>query len=149
MTVIKTVDSLMSGFRGCFSRKAAFLWFSVVIFGFVVRFDHQGAGSIVRWLFLGPSCYDPMPRFFRAASWDLEDLVSHRIRTAVSRYPLVTFGGRPLLIGDGIRISKESPKMPGVKSPHRDSENSGKPDYMRGHHFGHVGLLVGCLAKSL
>lgn len=146
--MIRIVESLISEFRGCFSREAAFSWFSIVIFGFMVRFDHQGVSSIVRWLFLDPSCYDPMLRFFRAASWDSEELLRNWMRTVVSRYPFMTFGGRPLLIGDGVKVSKESSKMPGVKSLHQDSENSGKPDYIRGHHFGYVGLLVGCLAKS-
>ncbi|WP_207678037.1 transposase [Desulfonema magnum] len=146
--MISIIESVISEFRSCFSREAAFSWFSIVIFGLIIRFDHHGICSIIRWLMLDPACYDPMLRFFRASSWDSEELMSHWIRTAVSRYPLITFGGRPLLIGDGIKITKESSKMPGVKSLHQDSENSGKGEYIRGHHFGYAGILVGRPEKS-
>jgi hypothetical protein len=53
------------------------------------------------------------------------------------------------LIGDTIKLIKEAQRMPGVKILRQESENSGKPEYIRGHHFGFVGLLVGSLAKAL
>ncbi|QTA93134.1 Uncharacterized protein dnm_092310 [Desulfonema magnum] len=89
-----------------------------------------------------------MPRFFRASSWDSEELLNYWIKTSVSRYPLIKFNGRPLLIGDGIKIAKESSKTPGVKSLHQDSENSGRGEYISGHHFGYAGLLVGRPEKT-
>ncbi|QTA87596.1 hypothetical protein [Desulfonema magnum] len=138
--MISIIESVISEFRQCFSRDAAFSWFSIVIFGLIIRFDHHGISSIVRWLMLDPACYDPMPRFFRAYSRESEELLKHWTRTAVSRYPLITFNGRPLLIGDGIKITKESSKTPGVKSLRQDSENSGKGEHIKGHHFGYVGL---------
>ncbi|QTA93939.1 Transposase DDE domain-containing protein [Desulfonema magnum] len=146
--MINIIESVISEFRSCFSRKAAFSWFSIVIFGLIIRFDHHGISSIIRWLMLYPACYDPMPRFFRASSRDSEELMSRWTRTAVSRYPLIKFNGHPLLIGDGIKIPKESSKMPGVKFLHQDSENSGKGDNINGHHFGYAGLLVGCSEKA-
>jgi hypothetical protein len=53
------------------------------------------------------------------------------------------------MIGDTIKLIKEAQKMPGVKTLRQESENSGKPEYIRGHHFGFVGLLVGSTAKAL
>ena len=38
--------------------------------------------------------------------------------------------------------------MPGVKHLHQDSDNSGKGEYIYGHHIGFVGLLIGCLSKA-
>jgi hypothetical protein len=62
--------------------------------------------------------------------------------------------GMPVLIGDGVKQSKEGRKMPGVKRLHQESENSGKAEYIFGHMFGAIGVLTGtaeklfCLALS-
>jgi hypothetical protein len=55
--------------------------------------------------------------------------------------------GMPILIGDGVKQSKEGKKMPGVKRLHQESENSGKPEYIFGHMFGAIGILVGSMEK--
>ncbi len=48
-----------------------------------------------------------------------------------------------ILIGDGVKQSKEAPKMPGVKRLHQGSENSSKAEYIFGHLFSAIGVLVG------
>lgn len=146
--MIRHIDALLMDFRPCFSRRAAFAWFVVVILGFLVRVDQDGLTSIIRWLFLPPVCYDPMLRFFRATSWQLSVLLAHWTHFIVQHYPLIEFNGRLLLIGDGIKVVKEAHQMPGVKSLHQDSQNSGKSAYIKGHHFGFVGLLTGSLQKA-
>ncbi|MBU1486970.1 hypothetical protein KKH56_02820 [bacterium] len=146
--MVNIIQSIILELRPCFSRKAAFHWFIIIILAFIIRCDHEGVTSFIRWLFINPDSYDPMLRFFRATSWNLETLLGYWVKIAIDRYPLIMFNGRPLLIGDGIKISKEAKKMPGVKSLHQDSENSGKAKYIFGHHFGYVGLLVGGLTKA-
>jgi hypothetical protein len=49
----------------------------------------------------------------------------------------------PVLVGDGIKVSKEGRKMPGVKKLHQESGNSAKPEYIHGHMFGAIGMLIG------
>lgn len=146
--MITIIESVLGEFRGCFSRKATFKWFVIIIVGLIIRCDHSGITSIVRWLFLHPDDYALLLHFFRATSWNLDVLLGQWARMAVNRYPLLTFAGRALLIGDGLKASKEAKKMPAVKSLHQDSDNSGKAPYIRGHHFGFVGLLVGSLTKA-
>lgn len=146
--MIIAIESIVLKFRRCFSRKAAFHWFVLVIFGFIVRCDHHGATSFIRWLFLPAGVYDTMLRFFRATSWDLGMLLEHWVKIVINCYPVIKFEDRALLIGDGIKVPKESQKMPAVKSLHQESENSAKAEYIRGHHFGYVGLLVGGLKKA-
>jgi hypothetical protein len=46
-------------------------------------------------------------------------------------------------------VSKEAQKMPGVKKLHQESENSGKPPYIYGHHHGVLGILAGWVKKNL
>jgi len=53
----------------------------------------------------------------------------------------------PILIGDGVKQSKEGRKMPGVKRLHQESENSAKAEYIFGHMFGTIGVLVGNVEK--
>lgn len=142
------LDKFLLGFRCCFSRNAAFGWFVIIIMGFVVRFDHQGVTSFIRWLFLDPQYYDPLLRFFRSSAWNIDCLLSHWAMMVVNLYPIIKFNGRPLLIGDGIKVCKEAKKMPGVKKLHQDSDNSGKGEYIDGHHIGFVGLLIGSLSKA-
>ena len=48
-----------------------------------------------------------------------------------------------ILIGDGVKESKEARYMPGVKKLHQESENSSKANYIFGHLFGAVGVLIG------
>ena len=61
--------------------------------------------------------------------------------------PLVTIGGAYLMIGDGIKVTKEAERMPEVKKLHQESDNSGKAPYIYGHHFGVLGLLAGTAKK--
>jgi hypothetical protein len=47
-----------------------------------------------------------------------------------------------LALGDGIKISKEGRKMPLVKKLHQESDNVTKPEWIRGHYFGGLSLLL-------
>ncbi len=103
---------------------------------------------MVRWLYLTPTCYEGMLGFFRSKAWSLDHLTSAWCLFARNNYPIPLFNYRKLLIGDGIKISKEARKTPGIKYLHQDSNNSGKAKHIRGHHFGYVCLLVGSLCKA-
>lgn len=146
--MLNLLEKVLYQFRPCFSRQAAFFWFLIVMVGFLVRLDHQGVSSFVRWLFLDPACYDPLLHFFRTSSWSIGGLVSRWVTIALNHYPVIEFNDRILLVGDGIKVCKEARRMPAVKRLHQDSDNSGKGEYIYGHHFGYVGLLVGYLAKA-
>jgi hypothetical protein len=53
----------------------------------------------------------------------------------------------PILIGDGVKQSKEGRKMPAVKRLHQESENSAQAEFINGHMFGSIGVLVGNVEK--
>jgi len=44
---------MLSAFAFCFSRSAAFKWFVISLFRMMVRLDHHGVSSFVRWLQAG------------------------------------------------------------------------------------------------
>jgi hypothetical protein len=56
---------------------------------------------------------------------------------------------RIVLIGDGVKQSKEARHMPGIKKLHQESENSSKREYMYGHMFGGIGVLLGTAGRKL
>ena len=51
--------------------------------------------------------------------------------------------GKLVYVGDGIKVGKEGRKMPGVKRLHQESENTSKAEWIRGHYFGCLSLLLG------
>lgn len=61
--------------------------------------------------------------------------------------PLSYVNGMVVLIGDGMKQTKEARRMPGVKKLHQESENSSKAEYIFGHLFGAVGILMGTPQK--
>lgn len=147
--MINEISRILVKFRPCFIRKAAFNWFVIVIVGFIVRLDHYGVSSFVRWLCIKPSLYTALLSFFRASSWQLKDIMHRWWQIVLSGCPLLHIDGRLLLAGDGIKISKEAEKMPGVKRLHQESDNSGKAPYIYGHHHGVIGILAGWAKKNL
>lgn len=145
--MIHEISNIMQLFRDCFSRGAAFNWFVIVVMGFIVRLDHHGVTSTVRWLSLDSSYYSAFLKFFRASSWKLPALQQKWLEIVLSLCPPITIASRRLWVGDGIKISKEANKMPGVKRLHQESDNSGKSPFINGHHFGVIGTLAGLANK--
>jgi hypothetical protein len=147
--MIREISAMLSTFRPCFTRAAAFNWFVTVVFGFIVRIDLCGASAFVRWLGLEPALYTAMLSFFRASSWKIKTILQHWSQVVLDRCPLPTIDGRLILAGDGIKICKEAEKMPAVKRLHQESDNSGKAPYIYGHHWGVIGILAGWVKKTL
>ncbi|MEJ2167437.1 MAG: hypothetical protein P8X90_18065, partial [Desulfobacterales bacterium] len=108
--MINEISRILQIFRSCFSRHASFEWFAIVIIGFIVRIDHYGVSSFVRWLGIKPARYTSLLAFFRASSWQLKDIMQRWWQIVLSTCPLIEIDGRLLLAGDGIKISKEAEK---------------------------------------
>ncbi len=147
--MIHEINAILLEFQSCFSRNAAFNWFVIVNMGFILRLDHHGVSSIIRWLAIKPSLYTALIAFFRASSWQLNEILHTWWQIVLERCPLVKIDNRYLLAGDGIKIVKEAQKMPGVKRLHQESDNSGKAPYIYGHHHGAIGILAGCVKKNI
>ena len=135
------------GFNSCFSRRAAYHWFIITLFGFIVRLDHHGITSHIRWLKIRPEQYETFLAFFRADSWVLANILECWGKIVEKVSPIIKIKGFRILIGDGIKLSKEASNMPGVKKLHQESDNSGKSEWIFGHHFGIIGILAGKVGK--
>lgn len=134
-------------FREVFPRGATFHWFVVAVFGFIIRLDHHGVSSNIRWVGIRPDLYETFLAFFRSGAVKLGGILKHWQLLVSQRYAVRTQAGAFVLLGDGIKAAKEAEYMPGVKKLHQESENSGKAPWIFGHHFGVVGMLAGGLEK--
>jgi hypothetical protein len=145
--MIGQLGIILMTFRAAFPRGATFHWFVVAVFGFIIRLDHHGVSSNIRWLRVQPDLYETFLAFFRSGAVKLGTVLGHWQLLVVKRYAVRTRSGALILLGDGIKTAKEAEYMPGVKKLHQESENSGKAPWIFGHHFGVVGLLAGGLEK--
>ncbi len=138
----------MEGFRKCFNREKAFHWFEVIVIGLMVGSDHLGVTSVIRELAIRPELYETMLHFFRATSWNMAQVCQTWYEIVKENEPICRAGRWNILVGDGVKQSKEARHMPGVKKLFQESENSSKPAYIFGHMFGGIGILVGNEAKK-
>ena len=108
----------------------------------MVRYDHLGITSVIRALGLKGNCYETMLHFFRSRAYQLSALRQRRCEVIRDCGLLYQVDGKTVLIGDGVKQSKEAYHMPGVKKLHQDSEDSSKGEYIFGHLFGAVGAVI-------
>ncbi len=137
----------MMSARSCFNRTATHRWFVVIALALMVGQEHIGVTSIVRELCLNPVHYDAALHFFRSTAWNIDDIRRWWIRVLMATGVLYKENEMSVMIGDGIKKSKEGRKMPCVKRLHQESEDSSKPAYFFGHMFGMIGILAGDLGK--
>ena len=124
-----------------FSYTRTFLWFAAAVAGLTVRTEMLGVTSIVRALKLRPSFYGLLLKSFHSDAVKLDRLSALWTQTVLRLFPsAVRINGRPVLIGDGIKVAKRGKKMPAVKLLHQESEN--KAEYIMGHSLQAVSLLV-------
>jgi hypothetical protein len=103
----------------------------------------------MRWLAIRPALYTALLTFFRSTAWQLKNIQKKWAQIVITMCPVIKIGDRLLMAGDGIKISKEALKMPGVKRLHQESDNSGKAPYIFGHHHGVIGLMAGWVKKNI
>ena len=129
--------------RAACSRSRSFLWLLVSLAGVSIRSDLLGVTSIVRALGLRADCYDRLLDFFHSRAVDPDALCRCWVKTVFARMPgILRVHGRPVLLGDGIKIPKRGRKMPAVKLLHQVSESNTKPEYIMGHSIQAVSVLV-------
>ena len=108
--MFKFIDEILLCFHPCFSRKAAFGWFAIIITGLTARSDFLGITSIIRDFVLNPALYNSMMHFFRADPWDWDDIFTTWMKT-VSRddriQVVLVYTDRPYYIYDYEMLFRE------------------------------------------
>jgi DDE superfamily endonuclease len=129
--------------RAACSRTRSFLWLAAALAGMSIRGDLLGVTGIIRALGFCERFYDRLLDFFHSSAVDPDALSRCWTRLVFHRLPgIVRANGRPVLLGDGIKIPKRGRKMPAVKLLHQVSESNTKPEYIMGHSIQAVSLLV-------
>jgi len=128
--------------RAACSRTRTFLWMSLALMGLSIRSDLAGVTSFVRAGGLVPEAYRRLLYLFHTPALALEELTVLWIRLVLKLFTPLRAGGRLVCVADGIKVPKEGKKMPAVKKLHQESGDNSKPQFIFGHSFQAVGLLV-------
>ena len=106
--MIGQLGIVIMSFRAAFPRGATFHWFVVAVFGFIVRLDHHGVSSSIRWLRVRDDLYETFLAFFRSDAMKLGTVLRHWQLLVAERYAMRTRSGALVLIADGIKAAKEA-----------------------------------------
>ena len=135
--------NLVCELRSACARSRTFLWMSLCLAGMTTRKDLQGVTSIVRSLGLESACYDRLLDFFHSSALDLDKLTYAWSALLFRLDPgILRLNGRPVLVGDGIKVAKAGRKMPAVKKLHQESESNNKAEYIFGNSCQAVAVLT-------
>ena len=143
----KDLINILYTLQVAFSNKRTFYWFIIVMTGFCTRYDIFGDTSFIRSIGFLPTAYNGLNHFFHSSAISLPILTNKWIDLTIKIFDsfCIKVNDRFVIIGDGIKVSKEGKKMPGVKSLHQESQNNSKPEFIMGHSIQVLSLLVGRL----
>jgi len=136
------VENIIESFRPVFSRNATFGWFVIAFWALMLRMDMAGVTSIVRCMGLHPDHYLCLVHFFHSSAFCVADLCKVWFDIVRQFGRPVCLKGLPLYLVDGIKVGKAGKRMPGVKLLHQESEDNTKPEYIMGHFWGAISMLV-------
>ena len=128
--------------RPACKRSLTFVWMTLVLIGLCCRADNLGVTSFVRVLTLREDAYHRFLHLFHSRGLDLDVLTSCWVRLCLVLFRPFQVGQRLVCIADGIKAPKEGKRMPAVKLLHQESQNNTKPEFIMGHSFQALSLLV-------
>ena len=141
-----------------FSRLATFRQFVLNVMGALLRDDNYGVTSFIRSLGLPGDCYQNILHMFRSSAIDL-GVLRHAWISAVRKYAPFYYSDCELkkakedrcvtLVIDHKKKSKEARYMPLVHKMFQESDTQSKAEYIFGHCWGAVGVLIGSTAEKL
>jgi hypothetical protein len=142
--LVKFVDGIAVQMRSVFRRRATFGLFIVVLWSFLLRLEGAGVSSAVRCFGLAATQYHNLLGFFHSSAFSIRDLCQCWANIVVRRTRAgLLLNGKPIYLTDAIKTAKEGRKMPGVKVLHQESESNSKPEFIRGHFWGGLSVLIG------
>jgi len=146
MPILNRVEEILSELRPVFSRQATFEWFVMLMWGVLLCSQAPAVTSYLNAVGLSEYYYNHALHWFNSQAWS----VGKRSQTwgewgewLPKHKNVHRLRGKLVYVGDGIKVGKEGRKMPGVKTLHQESENTSKAEWIRGHYFGCLSLLLG------
>jgi len=143
MRILYRVEEILSELRPVFSRQAANEIVRTADVGCFTMFwaDSGNELSERRWEEAN-TIIIKRSSWFHSHAWSIVKLSQTWGKWLLKHKDVHRLRGKPVYVGDGIKVSKEGRKMPGVKRLHQESDNTSKPDWIRGHYFGCLSLLL-------
>ena len=143
MELYARIEQILKTLRPAFSREVPFEWFVLLMWGLLLSHQPAAVTSYVNGLGLDESCYGAALHWFNSRAFRIDEVCQRwgqwlSLHTATQRLK-----GQLVYLGDGIKVGKEGRKMPGVKGLHQESADVSKPEWIRGHYFSALGLLIG------
>ena len=114
-----------------------------------IRTECLGVTSFVRAVGLKESCYHRFLHLFHTPALKLDSLTVCWIKLAKILFRPLMVDEHIILVVDGLKVAKEGKKMPAVKKLHQESNNNSKPEYIWGHSFQVVAMLVDGMLGSV
>ncbi|ASC71903.1 hypothetical protein XM38_028570 [Halomicronema hongdechloris C2206] len=143
MELCQRWEQILCALRPVFKREKTFDWFVLLMWGVLLSTAPPAVTSYVNGLGLGERYYAQVLHWFHATAFSVEVLCAHWSNWLQAHPHCLRLRGQRVYIGDGIKVNKEGRRMPGVKQLHQESANVGKPEWIRGHYFSALGLLLG------
>lgn len=143
MKLYQRLESIVSEFRPVFSRQATFEWFVLLFWAILLNDQPPGVTSYVNVLGLEECYYHQALHWFASSGFSIERLTQAWSEWLKGYEEVHRLKGHRVYVGDGIKVAKEGRKMPGVKGLHQESEDVSKPEWIRGHYFSALGVLLG------
>ena len=143
MELYARIEQILRHLRPAFSREVPFEWFVLLMLGLLLSHQPSAVTSYVNGLGLDESFYGAALHWFHSKSFRIDEVCERWGQWLSSHTAAHRLNGQLVYLGDGIKVGKEGRKMPGVKGLHQESEDVNKPEWIRGHYFSALGLLLG------
>jgi hypothetical protein len=147
VSLVGAVDNLTRRFRHVFRRKATFDLFVIVLWAFLLRLDGEGVTSMIRCMGLAPSEYINLLDFFHSSAFEVRTLCCQWAHLVMDMRVGLLLNGKPIYLADAIKTAKAGKKMPGVKTLHQESDSNTKREFIRGHFWGCLSLVIGSASR--
>ncbi len=143
MELYERIEQIVSQLRPAFSRAVPYEWFILLLWGVLLNGQPAAVTSYMNGLGLSEVYYGQALHWFHSRAFSINRLGQHWGAWLAAHPQTKRLNGQRVYVGDGIKVSKEGRKMPGVKGLHQESEDVRKPEWIRGHYFSAFGLLIG------
>ena len=97
--------------------------------------------SYLNALGLGEEYYAQALHWFHSSGFNIDKLCKFWGRWLEGHQNVRPLNGKQVYVGDGMKVSQEGRKMPGVKRLDQECDDVSKPEWIRGHYFSALGLL--------
>jgi hypothetical protein len=135
MELYERLEQILAELRPAFRREATYGWFIVLMWGVLLCHPAPAVTSYLNALGLGERCYEQALHWFHSSAFSIDEVCQRWGAWLASHHCAHRLRGQLVYVGDGR-------KMPGVKGMHQESEDVSKPEWLRGHYFSALALLL-------